>query len=155
MNSVPLTDETVALFGAVLADGTRVTFAHGWCDESAVAAALDEARANPGRVVELLAATHPQKGGAVRARLRFGLVPDEDPSLPGRVRAAGEGGLTGPSSHTLAPQGTPDTAVAAMLAMRLLRTAYRGHDGTGLCLFRPLPAEVDFPDRRGTPPTTP
>lgn len=155
MNPVPLHDETVSRFGAVLADGTRVTFAHGWNGESGVAAALAEARQTPGRVVELVAATHPGHGGEVRARLRFGVVADDDPDFPGRVRAPGEGGLTGPSSHTLARQGCPDPEVAAMLAMRLLREAYHGHDGTGLCLFRPLPADVAFPDRVAAAPATP
>lgn len=154
MEPVEAQDETVAQFAATLQDGTRVTFAHGWSGAEGVVAALAEARANLGRTVELVAATHPkaQGGGRVLARLRFGVLSADDAELPGRVREAGEGGsLRSAGSHTLAYPGVDDATVAVRLALYLVGQAYgETTPRESPCLFRPLPpAQACTPTTHG------
>ncbi len=129
-----------------------VSFAHGWTGASAVAAALAEARAHPGRVVTLLGARHPNDGGRVTCVLSFGVVDEPGHAWHGTIRHAvfRDGGLPpalmGPGTHCLANAEASDAEAAVSLAMRLI-------DGWAW-IFRPLRGEPSSPSR-AAPPRTP
>jgi len=117
---------------ATLADRTPVSFDRGFCGPAAIAAAVTEARANPGRVVRLVAAEHPARGGAVLADLRFLVADHHADDLAGHVRSASED-FPGVGGETYARPDDTDAEVAAGLALRLLAAA-----GTARAsIFRP------------------
>lgn len=125
------------LRAVVQCDGpVDVSFAQGWVGASAVAAALAEARANPGRVVQLLGARHPNEGGEVMTFLAFGVLDEEGHPWHGAVRRAACLGsafaLTGAGTSTLAQPGDSDAEAAVRIADHLMA---RG----GQWIFRPLP----------------
>ena len=98
---------------ATLADRTPVSFDRGFCGPAAIAAAVTEARANPGRVVRLVADHRAD-------------------DLAGHVRSASED-FPGVGGETYARPDDTDAEVAAGLALRLLAAA-----GTARAsIFRP------------------
>lgn len=147
----PADTDLVHAFRATVREGgvndIAVSFAHGWEGAAAVAAAVAEARANPGRPVTLLAARHPRSGGDVELVLTFAVVDDRRDPWHGSVRtAASSDGHAPPSpmaagTERLADAAATDAEVAATLAMRLARAAP--------CVFRPLPEQPAARSARG------
>ena len=117
-----MTTAEYSLFARTLADGTTVSFAHGYCGPEAVARAVENARETPGRVVELTAAEHPTSGGRTLARLRFFVATDDAGDLAGHVRAVSSD-WPRIGSETYAYPAASDASVAASLTIRLLKMA--------------------------------
>lgn len=113
-----------ALFSRTLTDGTAVSFALGYCGPEAVAKAAEEARATPGRVIELTAAEHPTNGGKVFTRIRFFVATDAADDLAGHVRAASDS-WPDVGSETYAYPSDSDALIAVKIAVRLLKMSGR------------------------------
>lgn len=113
-----------ALFSRTLADGTTVSFAHGYCGPEAIARAVEDARETPGRIVELTAAEHPMEGGRTFTRIRFFVATDAADNLAGHVRAASDS-WPDVGSETYAYPSDSDALIAVKIAVRLLKMSGR------------------------------